>query len=191
MRVKPLGQYIVENERELEFRLKIAKEPTDKQLDAMELHLRKYDAYDFSTPKRTIIQKNPRDFKSIDATEVYFIDFKTKHPVSPHMLVAELVQKMGIHERFMILRNKNEPLHVEDEEDLTVKDEDQESTNKHWRAIDSNEEYKPKLTDGEYVTDSENPPTDIFAGEDFKNKWIEEELKNRFEFATQYKMGDC
>ena len=38
---KKLGQYLAENEAVHEFRVKIAREPTDEQLDALELHLRK------------------------------------------------------------------------------------------------------------------------------------------------------
>ncbi len=96
---KSLGQYLAENEAIHEFRVKIAVEPTDRQLDAMELHLRKYDAFDISTPKKTIIQRNPRDFRSIDAAEVYFIDFKTRQPASPLQLLAELTQKNQSNEK--------------------------------------------------------------------------------------------
>lgn len=161
--VKELGKYLAETEVMHEFRIKIAKEPTDEQLDAMELHLRKYDVFDITTPKKTIIQRNPRDFRSIDAAEIYMIDFKTRQPASPLQLLGELSQKMGIHERFIIIRNKMEPLHIEDED-----------------KEEADEEYKTRLTDSEY-SEVENPKAEDHYGEEFKAGFIKEIAKERFE----------
>lgn len=161
--VKELGQYLAENEAVHEFRVKIAKEPTDEQLDAMELHLRKYDGFDISTPQKTIMQRNPRDFRSIDAAEVYMIDFKTRQPASPLQLLAELTQQMGIHERFLIVRNKLEPLHIEDENEEMPE-----------------ENYKPRLTDEEY-SEVEDPKAEDFYGEEFKASFIKDIAKERAE----------
>lgn len=166
---KDLGQYLVEGEKLHEFRLKIAREPTDKQLDAMELHLRKYEGFDITTPKRTIIQKNPRDFRSIDAAEVYMIDFKTRQPVSPHLLISELAQKMGLHERIMIVRNKAEPLHIEDEaEEATA------------------QEYNVKLTNEDY-SDAEDVKADDFYGEEFKAGFIKSIAAERADLMKEQK----
>lgn len=160
---KDLGQYLAENEAIHEFRVKIAKEPTDEQLDALELHLRKYDGFDITTPKKTIIQRNPRDFRSIDAAEVFMIDFKTRQPASPLTLLAEISQKTGIHERFLIVRNKMEPLHIEDEAEEMPE-----------------ENYKPRLTDEEY-SEVEQPNADDFYGEKFKDSFLKEIAKERAE----------
>jgi len=158
---KNLGQYLAENEAVHEFRVKIAREPTDEQLDAMELHLRKYDGFDITTPKKTIIQRNPRDFRSIDAAEVYMVDFKTRQPASPLQLLAELTQKMGIHERFLIVRNKLEPLHIENEADEMPE-----------------ENYEPRRTDEEY-SEVEQPDPEQFYGEKFKDSFLKEIAKER------------
>lgn len=160
---KDLTQYLSESEHVHEFRLKIACEVTDEQLDAMELHLRKYDGFDITTPKKTIIQRNPRDFRSIDAAEIYMIDFKTRLPASPLQLLAELTQKMGIHERFLIVRNKMEPLHVEDESEEMPE-----------------ENYTTRLTDEEY-SEVENPKAEDYYGEQFKDSFIKEIAKERAE----------
>ena len=166
---KNLEQYLAESEKVHEFRLKIATEAKDEQLDAMELHLRKYEGFDITTPKRTIIQKNPRDFRSIDAAEVYMIDFKTRQPAAPLQLLAELTQKMGIHERFMIVRNKNEPLHVEDE------------------AMDDEEpEYSTRLTDPDY-SEAEKIDGEEFYGEKFKDGFIKSIAKERVALTKEVK----
>jgi len=161
--VKDLAQYLAESEQVHEFRLKIAREPTDEQLDALELHLRKYDGFDITTPKKTIIQRNPRDFRSIGPSEVFMVDFKTRQPAAPTQLLAELSQKTGIHERFLIVRNKMEPLHIEDE-DKEMPEED----------------YKPRLTDEEY-SEVEQPKPEDYYGEEFKAKFIKEIAKERAE----------
>jgi len=166
---KDLSQYLAESETVHEFRLKIACDATDEQLDALELHLRKYDGFDITTPKKTIIQRNPRDFRSIDAAEIYMIDFKTRQPAAPLQLLAELTQKMGIHERFMIVRNKMEPLHVEDESEELP-----------------DEKYSVRLTDDAY-TDVENPTATDFYGEEFKSTFINELTKEQKTHNTEYK----
>jgi hypothetical protein len=161
--MKDLQQYLAESESVHEFRVKFATEPTDKQLDAMELHLRKYDVHDITTPTKTIMQKNPRDFRSIKAAEVYMIDFKTRQPASPLQLLAELTQKMGIHERLIIVRNKLEPLHIEDED-----------------KEEPTENYKTRLTDAEY-SEFENPNADEYYGEKCKDSFIKDITKDRAE----------
>jgi hypothetical protein len=167
--IKDLGQYLAESAQTYEFRVKLACEPTNEQLDAMELHLRKYNASDITTPKKTIIQKNPRDFRSIDAAEVYMVDFKTSLPATAYMLHNELVQKMGIHERFMIVRNKNEPLHIEDEAEDTPE-----------------EAYKARLTDEEY-SEAEKVNANDYYGEEFNDSFIKEIAKERAKHLEEYK----
>ena len=91
------------------------------------------------------------------------IDFKTRQPASPLTLLAELTQKMGIHERFLIVRNKLEPLHIEDEaEELPEED------------------YKPRLGDDDY-SEAEKIKADDFYGEKFKDSFIKEIAAERAE----------
>ena len=164
--MKHFEQYMAERQTHHEFRLKVASPLTDKHMDALELHLRKYDGFDISSPIRTIIQRNPRDFKSIDATEVYIVDFKTNVPAQPEMLLAELVQKMGIHERFMILRNKNEPLHIEDEENATE------------GVAEKSKDYHTRLTDPDYK-EVKNPKATDYYGEEYKKKFLKLHKKKK------------
>jgi hypothetical protein len=164
-----LEKYLAEGAQPHEFRLKIACEATDEQLDAMETHLRKYDAFDITTPKRTIMQRNPRDFRSINAAEVFMIDFKTHQPAAPQHLLAELTQKMGIHERHMIVRNKAEPMHIEDE-----------------GTEHKEEEYKTRLEDPDY-SEVENPKAENYYGEQFKANFIKEIAKERKDLTKEHK----
>lgn len=149
-----LKKYLAENEMIHEFRVKLAVEPTDKALDAMELHLRKYDGFDITTPKKTIMQKNPLDFATVDAAEIYMIDFKTKQPASCKVLLAELCEKMNIHEQYIIVRNKKEPLHIEKEGEPNEESE-----------------YKSRLEDDTY-SEFEKVNADDYYGEKFKDNFL-------------------
>jgi hypothetical protein len=135
--IKGLFDYLVESEVTNEFRIKFAACLTDSQLDKMELHLRKYDAFDITAPKKTIIQRNPIDFRDLDLAEIYMVDFKTHMSVSPMILLHELTQKMGINEKLIVVKNKTDAMEEEEE--------------------DCDDEYEVKLTDGEY-SEFDNKP---------------------------------
>lgn len=158
--------YLLENETIHEFRVKFAVEPTDEQLDAMETHLQKYEAFDIGTPKKTIMQQNPRDFRSIKAAEIFMIDFKTKQPAAPLQLLAELSQKTGIHERLIVLRNKAEPLHIEDDQD------------------EDDEEYTTRLTDADY-SEAEKIEINDYFGQDHLENFLKELEKKRKEHLEE------
>ena len=113
--MKTLNDYLMESAKTYEFRLKTCCELSDDQLDSLEKHMRKYEAFDIESPKRTILQSAPLDFHNVGATEIYIMDFKTNLPMSPAMLVNELVQKIGIGEGQIKVRNKLEPAYKEDE----------------------------------------------------------------------------
>lgn len=169
--MKTLNEYLMESARQYQFRLKTAVELSDEQLDKLEKHLRKYEAFDIGTPKRTILQSAPMDFHNIGATEVYILDFNTELPCSPAMLVNELVQKLGISERDIRVRNKLEPAEQEDEASM------EEPTDEKQEAL---------LMDGEY-SEAENAKADDFYGDKYNTKFMDELKKARKEHNTEYK----
>lgn len=164
-----LQHYITEQQVTHEFRIKIARKPTDAQIDLLELHLRKYDAFDITPVSKTIIRPNPADFRSIKAAEIYFIDFKTHYAVSPYMLLLELVQKLDIAERFIVIRNVKDPLH-----DINSP------------APDKDKKYTVMLTDPDY-TEAEKIDSNDYYGQKFIDKFLKNEKKlseDRSEAAT-------
>lgn len=169
--MKTLNDYLMESARTHEFRLKTAIELSDAQLDSLEKHLRKYEAFDIGTPKRTILQSAPLDFHNIGATEVYIMDFKTSLPMSPAILVNELVQKLGISERDIRVRNKLEPA---EQEDAASMEEPAEG------------ETDALLLDAEY-SEAENHKAEDYYGDKFNTKFLDELNKARKELNTEYK----
>jgi curved DNA-binding protein CbpA len=172
--MKRLRQYLAESERTHEYRLKTIQELTDEQLDKLEKHLRKYDVFQIDTPKRTILQSAPLDFYNTGASEVYIIDFKTKIPLSPAVLIDELVAKLNVSERNMRVRNLNEP---------------GEQIDTEHREADKDENGKtiPLLSDSKY-SEAEKIKADDYYGEKFKSKFLKELERTRVEMPVEYKI---
>lgn len=171
--MRTLNDYLMESAKTYEFRLKTAVELSDDQLDSLEKHLRKYEAFDIESPKRTILQSAPLDFYNLGATEVYIMDFKTKLPMSPAMLVNELVQKLGIGEGHIRVRNKAEPAEQEDAASM------EEPTEGEAEAL---------LLDSEY-SEAEDHKADDYYGDKYNTKFMDELNKARKELTKEYK-GD-
>jgi hypothetical protein len=169
--MKTLNDYLMESAKTYEFRLKTCCELSDDQLDSLEKHMRKYEAFDIESPKRTILQSAPLDFHNVGATEIYIMDFKTKLPMSPAMLVNELVQKIGISERDIRVRNKLEPAEQEDAASM------EEPTDGETDAL---------LLDGEY-TEAENHKAEDHYGDQYNTKFVAELERTRKEHNTEYK----
>lgn len=177
--MKRLHHYLMESQTVHEFRLKTIVELSDEQLDKFETHLRKYEAYDIETPKRTIMQKAPLDFYNKGACEVFIIDFKTKLPLSPTVLINELVSKLGISEGDIRVRNKRSPANEIDE---LYTDQNKEGAEE--------KEYKTRLLDPDY-SEYPNPDADKLAGEEYKTRFLRELEKTRKQLSTEYKIkGD-
>lgn len=177
--MKRLHHYLMESQIFHEFRLKTVVELSDEQLDRFETHLKKYEAYDIETPKRTIMQKAPLDFYNKGACEVYIIDFKTKLPLSPAVLLNELVSKLGISEGDIRIRNKRSPANEIDE--LHTEQNKEGAKEKEATSLLLDPDYK------EYP----NPDADLLFGEKHKTRFLKELEKTRKELTTEYKIkGD-
>lgn len=172
--MKNLQHYLAESEKIHEFRVKFAVELDDAQLDKLETHLRKYDVFDITSPKRTILQSAPLDFYQHKPCEIYIIDFKTRLPMSPALATAELVQKLGIAERDIRLMNVNEPRELEIEKQAADKDKPSEA----------------RLLDSEY-SEHENPNAEDYHGEKHLTKFMKELQDAKRETPTEYKLDEA
>jgi hypothetical protein len=174
--MKTLKHYLAESQKTYEFRLKTIVELSEDQLDKLETHLRKYDAYDIETPKRTIMQSAPLDFYNTGACEVFIIDFKTRLPLSPALLINELVPRLGISEGNIRVRNKLEPA---EELDTIHREENSGETKK--------EKSKSILLDPDYK-EVKNPKADEYHGEKHKTKFLRDLEKNKRVLTKEYKL---
>jgi len=161
--MKSFNQYLAEAEKEHAFRVKVAGDLKDEQLDRMEEALKKYEAFSISKPKKTIMQSNAPDFDGLGPAEINIIDIKTRQPVAPHILLNDIVEALGVPES--IVRVKNPAMEEEGPA----------------------EEKKDLLsTDSEYPKDEHGEPGSKFYGDEYNSTFLKELAKNRATPKTEF-----
>lgn len=85
-----LLEYINQLQREHRYRIKMVFTPSERQLESIERHMKKYDALEVGRPEKLMLQALPPDFPQYGGHEIVMIDAITRLPVSPAMLEAEL-----------------------------------------------------------------------------------------------------
>ena len=133
---KNLLEYIEQNQKDAEVRIKFAFEPNKEQLDNLERHLKKYDAQKVSAPQRVMLQSAPLDFPDFKGYEIYVIDVACALPVSSFALQQELCKILSIQESMIRVRVVGEPSEVEQ---AAMAEEAKDKT-----------EYKARLEDAAY-----------------------------------------
>lgn len=85
-----LLEYINQLQREHRYRIKMVFTPSERQLESIERHMKKYDALEVGRPEKLMLQALPPDFPQYGGHEIVMIDAVTRLPVSPSTLEAEL-----------------------------------------------------------------------------------------------------
>ncbi len=85
-----LLEYINQLQREHRYRIKMVFAPSERQLESIERHMKKYDALEVGRPEKLMLQSMPPDFPQYGGHEIVLVDVVTRIPVSPAMLEAEL-----------------------------------------------------------------------------------------------------
>lgn len=85
-----LLEYINKLQREHRYRIKMVFAPSERQLESIERHMKKYDALEVGRPEKLMLQSLPPDFPQYGGHEIVLVDVVTRLPVSPAMLEAEL-----------------------------------------------------------------------------------------------------
>ena len=85
-----LLEYISKLQREHRYRIKMAFQPTEQQLEVLERHMKKYDALEVGRPEKLMLQAQPMDFPQLGGHEIVILDVVTRLPISMPTLEAEL-----------------------------------------------------------------------------------------------------
>lgn len=117
--------YLAKTERVYTYRIKSVSDlgPNVKEITTF---LKRYNILDNKTPKRTIIQKNPVDFPSVQNREVFMLDVTLGMPVSSHILERDLVGLLGLPGDYLVVRGENDPLELQVtnfDQDKSIKDQ--------------------------------------------------------------------
>jgi hypothetical protein len=112
-----LLEYINQLQREHRYRVKMAFQPSDRQLESLERHMKKYDALEVGRPEKLMLQAVPMDFPQLGGHEIVIVDVVTRLPVSPPVLEGELKSLMYITDGLLKVFGRNEPIEQQIEEE--------------------------------------------------------------------------
>jgi hypothetical protein len=112
-----LLEYINQLQREHRYRVKMAFQPTDRQLESLERHMKKYDALEVGRAEKLMLQAQPMDFPKLAGHEIVIVDVVTRLPVSPPMLEVELSNMLSVAKGSLKVFGRNEPVEQQMEAD--------------------------------------------------------------------------
>lgn len=173
-----LQQYIHDSERTYHYRVKTVCELSDDAMDRLERVLMKHCPVDIKRPRKTMLQKNPLDFMTIDAAEVYIVDVELGVPASSMALHHELCRAMGVNGDMIVVRGYNDPQEIESEAINAKKEMDEEASSKGM-------EQSGLLLDPNYEN-AEDPQE--LAGDGYTKKFLSYLRKVQEEKPTQKKI---
>ena len=104
-----LLEYISKLQREHRYRIKMAFQPSEQQLEVLERHMKKYDALEVGRPEKLMLQAIPMDFPGYGGHEVVLVDVVTRLPLSPAVLESELRGLLGTSEGTIRVIGRDEP----------------------------------------------------------------------------------
>ena len=166
--MKTFTDYLIEDEQEYTFRIKVACECDDDMLDKMETALEKWDLKSLSKPKRTPIQEHPMDFQTLQNVEVNIMDAVIQYPTTADQIYRYVSQFVGIPESHMVVINKDHPEEIAREEALTQE----------------GDEYVSKLEDSEYK-DAVDVKVDDYYGDKYNENMLKDLETRKYEFAKE------
>lgn len=105
-----LLEYINQLQREHRYRVKMAFQPSDRQLESLERHMKKYDALEVGRPEKLMLQAVPMDFPKLAGHEIVIVDVVTRLPVSSPVLEEELSNMLSVPKGLLKVFGRNEPI---------------------------------------------------------------------------------
>jgi hypothetical protein len=113
--MRTLQDYLIESSRQYEYRIKIAGELTQEQIEKMEHCFAKFDMVSLSEPRRTPVTADPLGFEGIKNEEINIMDVKFNYPASTQQF-TEIAKDAGIAGNKIIVINKAFNDSMQDEE---------------------------------------------------------------------------
>lgn len=112
-----LLEYINQLQQEHRYRIKMAFQPSERQLEVLERHMKKYDALEVGRPEKLMLQAQPMDFPQLGGHEIVIVDVVTRLPISPPMLNVELRSLMFVKDGMIKVFGRDEPVEKQIEDD--------------------------------------------------------------------------
>lgn len=122
--MKSYREFLIESQKTYDFRIKVAGEVSNDQLESMENMLEKFGLESLSKPKRTPIQEHPQDFPDIVNSEVSIMELVVNYPATPRDVKEAICACTQLPESHVRVYNANDPL--ESDREIEVAQEEQE-----------------------------------------------------------------
>jgi len=107
--MKNFLEYLSENQKVYEFRIKVANcDPADK-LDGLKAGLAGYDVESIGAIKHLPIKANDIDFPSIQNCEIFLMDASLKYPVNDAQLRSIVAERLGCPQAQVVVVPKYHP----------------------------------------------------------------------------------
>lgn len=108
------AEYLELSEKQYHLRLKTVVPLDDKEMVRIERVVSKYNPQYVSSPKKTMIQKNPLDFdREVENAEVWIVDFIFGLPADPMVVREDIRKALDAPERYVIVKTRNDPTEIE------------------------------------------------------------------------------
>jgi hypothetical protein len=164
--MKSFVEYLIESSKTYEFRIKIAGEVSDEQMERIESLLEKFGLESITKPKRTPIQEQPSGFSdSVKNTEVNIIDVETNYPATPQVIGALMQDACSLPESHVVVVNKNHP------EEIAKEVADGEPEQKEYTVMLGSDYDKEKL--------------DPTFGDKYNMNFLKDLETRKYEFAAK------
>jgi hypothetical protein len=152
--MKSFKTYLQESKQTYKYKIKMAKEPTDDEVERIERHMLKYDVQKMGAPKKLMLQSSPIDFPHLRGYEIYVIEFETSMVASGYQIQIEIQNMLGLNDGLLKVKAAHEPDEIESE------------------SVES------LLADGDY-SEAEKVNADELSGDEYNTSFVQELLKLR------------
>ena len=154
--------YLTESTKSYDYKIKIAGEPKDIDINALESALQKFDLASMSAGKSTPIMTLPLDFPRLSNEQVTIFDVTTNYPESTRVMHEYLSDILRIPATHIVVKKPGEPSEEYQDEMQVAK----------------KSEYATKLHDIEYK-DAPKVNADEHTGDKFNMSLLKELLKDK------------
>ena len=93
---KSYAAYLTENQKSYSWKIRLAQDVTECEIDCIENALKAYDLVSLSKPKSLPIQENPLGFEKLGAVPVMVMDAIIKYPTNEQQLRQIIARALNI-----------------------------------------------------------------------------------------------
>jgi hypothetical protein len=113
--MKSLKQFIVESQKTYEFKIKMACDSDDLDMDQIEQAVASFDPVEITKPKSLPYQKSA-EFPNAPATQIQIITVVTKYPSTPEQIRSLIANRCNVHESNIVVRTAAQDVEFENQQ---------------------------------------------------------------------------